>query len=516
MRGGAQRRRSNLKTQNALYKETMIKLTTSEEIKKHESEWIKENGPESSLKLMEKAGKVLAEVSLECSEPYFIICGKGNNGGDGMVCARYLISAGKKVYLFLTSDEESLSSDSKINFNLIKDKIKYSILKKENDQGFISVLNSSNTVIDCLLGTGSSKQLPPLYEWIIKEVNRAKKTVIACDIPTGVNPDSGNVLTNAIEANHTVTYEFYKIGTMLYPGRKHCGKIKLVDIGLPDIKTNYFLLDDDFLKKNLPKRSNDSNKGSFGRTLLVCGSSQYPGAALLSSRAASVIGSGLTCLSSPEEVLFKIASAIPEIIHVKFDINKILEESSKASAVVIGPGLTTEPKIKELVEKLIESVNSPIVLDADGINVLAGNKALIKKAKKEIVLTPHPKEFARLLEISTDEVLNNKLDLVRSSASELGCTIVLKGPGTIIGTKEGKIYISPFSNSALAKGGTGDVLAGFIGGLISQGLNPETAACVAVYLHGKLAEVISKEKTEYSLLPQDLIDHLPEVMKLYV
>ncbi len=275
-------------------------------------------------------------------------------------------------------------------------------------------------------------------------------------------------------------------------------------------------LDDKFLKENFPHRNNKSNKGSFGKTLLVCGSEKYPGAALLASRAASSIGSGLTILASKPEVFHKISAEIPEVINLDFNLKTILDESSKASVIVIGPGLTTEADIKEIVESLILKASVPIVLDADGINVLAGNKEIIKKSKSKIILTPHPKEFSRLLGISVDEVLKNKTDLVKSNAKELNCTIVLKGPGTIIGTKEGNIYVSPFANSALAKGGTGDVLAGFIGGLIAQGLKPDLAACIGVYIHGKTAELITKDKTEFSLLPQDLITYLPQAIKTYI
>ncbi len=282
-----------------------------------------------------------------------------------------------------------------------------------------------------------------------------------------------------------------------------------------NIETSSFLLNDDFLKKNFPKRSNESNKGSFGKTLLVCGSEKYPGAAFLASRAASSIGSGLTVLASKPEVFCKIAVEMPEVINIDLNLKTIMDESSKANVIVIGPGLTTEPDIKDVVESLILKSSVPMVLDADAINVLAGNKELIKKTKGEIILTPHPKEFARLLGINLDEVMKNKIELVKLNAKELNCTIVLKGPGTIIGTKEENIYVSPFANSALAKGGTGDVLAGFIGGLVAQGLKPELAACVGVYIHGKTAELITKDKTEFSLLPQDLITYLPKAIKTY-
>jgi len=270
------------------------------------------------------------------------------------------------------------------------------------------------------------------------------------------------------------------------------------------------------VKEYLPKRKNDSNKGSFGKTLLVCGSSKFPGAAMLASRAASSIGSGLTALSSPKEVFNEITPGIPEATHVEFNLNSILEESKKSNVIVIGPGLGTDEDVQELVIKLIQSVNIPIVLDADGINVLEGKQELLKIVKSDIVLTPHLKEFSRISDISLDEILKNKLLLVEQFSNDFNCTLVLKGANTIISHKEKETFVSPFANSALAKGGTGDVLAGFIGGLIAQGVEPYKAACLGVYIHGKTAEIISNEKTEYSLLPQDLISYLPKTLKYFL
>lgn len=276
------------------------------------------------------------------------------------------------------------------------------------------------------------------------------------------------------------------------------------------------LLDDSFVKDHLPKRSNASNKGSFGKTLLVCGSNNYPGAALLASRAASSIGSGLTSLATTKEVFSDITPGIPEVIHVDFNFQSILEESKKASVIVIGPGLGAGNDIKELVGKLIIEIEIPIILDADGINSFQGNKSALKKVKNHLIITPHIKEFARLLNTTTENIIENKVNMCSETAKELNCTVILKGAGTIISTKDGETFISPFANSALAKGGTGDVLSGFIGGLISQGLSPKIASCLAVYIHGKLGEVIAMEKTEYSLLPQDLISYLPKVIKMYL
>ena len=494
----------------------MIKLVTSAQIKQLEKELIEQINQNWSLILMEKAGSGLADILKEYTEPYLFICGKGNNGGDGLVAARYLYSLGKKVFIFFISDESSLTKDAKVNFNLIKQKIPYLKIEQERDKNFLNALSNANTVVDCLLGTGSNNQLPELFEWIIKIINESNKKVVACDISTGVNPDTGKITSRAFKADCTVTFGYTKIGLVVHPGKKYTGRIKLIDIGLPDIETDCFLLDDNFVKSNLPKRQDDANKGTFGRTILVCGSKKYPGAALLASKASASIGSGLTALASKDEVFNQITPVTPEVTHISFNAAVILEECQKATSLVIGPGLTTEKEIELLVEELVSKTKLPIVLDADGINVLKDKHEIIKKAKKDIILTPHPKEFARFLGISIDEVLNNKIELTKNTAVHLNCTIVLKGPATIIATKDGKIYISPFSNAALAKGGTGDVLSGFIGGLIAQGLKAELASCVGVYLHGKTAELITQDKTVFSLLPQDLISYLPHAIKTYL
>ena len=493
----------------------MQQLVTAEQIRKYEASFIEKNGNGFSLNLMEKAGLGLANVIKDFKEPYLIICGKGNNGGDGLVAARYLHAQSKKVFIILTTEEHLLSNDAKINFNKIKDTIQHLKIQNINDEELYKLINDSNTIVDCLLGTGVNKPLPDLFNWIIKTVNNSKKDIVACDIPTGLDPDTGNVGLCTIKAKTTVTFAYPKIGLMIYPGKKYAGSVKVIDIGLPQINSDCFLLDDDFICSNLPRRQDDSNKGTFGKTLLVCGSSKYPGAALLASRAASSIGSGLTALSSVKEVFEQITPAIPEVTHVDFSIEEIIQESVKSQALVIGPGLTCTKEIEELVVSLIKGVNIPIVLDADGINVLAGKKSLIQDCRNQIVLTPHPKELARLLGISTNEILDNKIKIAINTACDLGCTLILKGPGTIIATKDKKMYISPFANAALAKGGTGDVLAGFIGGLIAQGLMPDVASCVGVYLHGQAGELVSRDKTVFSLLPQDLITYLPQVLKTY-
>ena len=494
----------------------MQNLVTSEQIKTLEFKVIEKEGVKSSLKLMEKAGVGLTQVLKAYKEPYLFICGKGNNGGDGITACRYLIEASKKVFLFLISDPSELSDESKHNFEKIKDRVQYSKILDTNDENFKQALSFANTIIDCLLGTGANNKQSDLFNWIINQVNDSNKPIIACDLPTGLNPDNGNVQEITIKAKETVTFGYTKIGLLIYPGKKYVGTIKTIDIGLPRINTNCFLLDDDFLRSNFPKRDEEDTKNKYGRTLLICGSKRYPGAALLASKACASIGSGLTILASPEVVFSKISPVIPEVIQVEFKSKKILKESTKSTVLVVGPGLTTEKEIAKLVETIVTKVDVPIVLDADGINIVAKNKEILKKIKGEIILTPHHKEFARLLNIKVEEVLENKLELIKTTAVKLNCTVVLKGPGTIIATKDGKVFISPFANSALAKGGTGDVLSGFIGGLIAQGVKPYLAACVGVYMHGKIAELIKSDKTVYSLLPQDLIAYLPTAIQCFL
>src|SRR3989338_3217219 len=264
----------------------MLKLVTSNQIREFESELIKKQGSNYSLELMEKAGSGLAKCALSFNDPFIIICGKGNNGGDGLVAARYLCESGEKVTVILTSDEDELTQESKENLKRIKNKIQCLKVTEETDKSFTEALNSSNTVLECLLGTGVKGKLNPLYSWIVRMISKSGKKIIACDIPTGIDPDTGNVFEFTIKADMTVTFGFAKQGMLIYPAKKYVGELKIIDIGLPDIKTQSFLMDDKFVKENLPRRTEDSNKGSFGRTLLVCGSNKYPGAALLASKAA--------------------------------------------------------------------------------------------------------------------------------------------------------------------------------------------------------------------------------------
>lgn len=491
----------------------MQKLVTDEAIRSSEKEWINKNGVHSSLILMEKAGEGLANQLEQFIEPYLFVCGKGNNAGDGFVAGRKLLEKSKKVLMIMTCDESDLSQDALFNFLKIKSNIIFKKISINNYKDLMEYLSQANTVIDCLLGTGAKGEPSDFYKQIIDSINNSHKQIIACDIPTGIDPNNGGVSSSTIKANMTVTFAVSKAGLYIFPAKEYCGEIKIIDIGLPEINSNLFLMDDFFAKETIPERKQNTNKGSFGKTLLVSGSKDFPGAALLASKGASSIGSGLTALSSEESVFKEITSAIPEVTHVEFSFNSIVNESKKSNVIVIGPGLGIKNEAKKLVLDLLSKVNIPIVLDADGLNSLEGNKDFLKCIKNDFVITPHPKEFARLLGKSVDEVLKNKLSLSREFAKEYNCTVVLKGAGTIISSTDGNTYISPFANSALAKGGTGDVLSGFIGGLIAQGLSITKSACLGVYLHGKSAEIISKEKTEYSLLPQDLITYLPQTIK---
>lgn len=490
----------------------MQKLVTASQIRSHEQELIKKNGKGFSLELMERAGTGLANAIENYKDPYLFVCGKGNNGGDGFVAIRHLLNKKKKVNLFLACNPEDLSEEASFNFKLIADIIPYKvILNPDND--FTQSLQLANTVVDCLLGTGSKKDLSLAYKEIVNSINKVNKTVIACDVPTGLNAETGEVQEVSIKATKTITFAQSKVGLHLFPGREKTGKIKVIDIGIPEINSGIYLLDKDYIKEKFPDRPLNSNKGVFGRTFIIAGSKNFPGAAFLASRAASKIGSGLTSLSSPKEVFNQITTNIPEVIHVDFQIESILNELNNSTSIVIGPGLSICENSSLIIEEVIKNSKIPVVLDADGINVLEGKRELLKKVNCEVTITPHPKEFSRLTGISLSEVLKNKLHFSKIFSEELNCNIVLKGAGSIICTKDGEFFISPFANSGLAKGGTGDVLSGLIGGLISQGVKPSTAACIGVFLHGETAEIITKEKTEFSLLPEDLINYLPKAIQ---
>lgn len=490
------------------------------------------------LELMENAGVKIARHIIQYikiknlkSPNILIVAGPGNNGGDGIVATRYLLKELKTVSILLYIVKSKLyQGDAKTNYDIIKKigKIDNRLHIIENKTGLIKQ-HKYDIVVDAIFGTGFKGAPSGIYHKAISIVNKIKAYKIAVDISSGVNGDTGEINGIAVQADTTITMALLKTGHLLYPGKSYCGEVRIASLGADYnsiCKSNTFLLDKNFIKANLPKRKQDSHKGSFGSVAVVAGGNGYSGAACLTSLSALVAGAGIVRLCYPENIRTAVEKKLTEVIKISLPAtnqgsialdgyNKIRAVAQDSTIMAIGPGLTTNIETKVLVRKIVLTNKLPLVIDADGLNNITPDVLLkVSKPKRlNMILTPHPGEFERLFGISAKQVNQNRIEICRNYAQKYGLTIVLKGAPTVIGTANGKIYINPTGNSGLAKAGSGDVLTGLIAGFISQGAKPEIASCLGVYLHGLSADIAVQKKTEYSLLASDLIKTLPKAIK---
>jgi hydroxyethylthiazole kinase-like uncharacterized protein yjeF len=501
-----------------------------------------------SLLLMESAGRSVAdELEKACpgldNKRIVILCGRGNNGGDGFVVARYLALRGAKPAILLFSEPGRLGGDAKINWDIVQAMgLPVRILQTvAESRSYLRKLPFQDVVVDALFGTGLSKPIDsnyrPVVEWINNVSSRA--FVAAVDIPSGIFADSHTLPGPAVRADLTVTFSALKLAHVLPPASDCAGKVVLVPIGSPpelmenaDYRLN--LVDRIQVRKTLPRRMRDSHKGTFGHVYIVAGSRGKSGAALMTGLAALRSGAGLATLWAPESLQRDVVGKFPELMTESLPeteegtsgyegADKVLRNSENAESMVVGPGLTTHPSTQKLVRELVRSSPAPVVLDADGINAFISAAQLLKNCREQpVVITPHPGEMARLTGRRISDVQACRLETACQCAEQLGCYVILKGFQTVIAAPGGEAYINPTGNPGMATGGTGDVLAGMAGRFVA-GWNrmrkntgcPELAdfLCAAVYLHGLAGDLAAESETEESLVATDLLDYLPQAFK---
>ncbi|MFQ5835728.1 MAG: NAD(P)H-hydrate dehydratase [bacterium] len=511
----------------------MMKVVTSQEMQKLDELAIKTIGI-PSIVLMENAGiKVVEAIEKEYSplpgKSVYILCGPGNNGGDGMVVARHLFNRGVIVEVFLLAEKTRIKGDASINLS-IAEKLGIGVKKVNSAQDLKLLhqeLNHADIIVDALLGTGSTLPLRGLMRETVSLVNQCSRCTIAVDLPTGLDADTGEVPGEAIKANLTVTFAYPKRGLYLYPGINYAGKIEVVDIGIPsslgEEKVRCNLLTSSDIQKDLFYRKPSSHKGNFGHLLVIAGSPGMTGAATLTALSALRVGAGLVTLGIPESLNPVLEIKLTEVMTLPLPetpqktlsseaFGKIKEFSGRCRAMALGPGISVEKETKKLVKMIMRGLNIPLVLDADGINNLVGEISLLQKYGAPLVITPHPGEMSRLLEI-VEEVQKNRIESTVALARVAGAIAVLKGAGTIIADKEGDSWINSTGNPGMASGGTGDVLTGIIGGLLVQGFSPLLAAQIGVYLHGLAGDLAAQKKTETSLIAGDVLENLPDAIR---
>lgn len=460
-----------------------------------------------SFAVMEKAAmRVCDSVCEKFPEKcrILVVCGKGNNGGDGFAAARMLAQKGYEVAICMPFGEPS-TPDAKKNFEIAKRlEIKF-VSENEN-------FKSYNIIIDALLGTGASKEL---LSDVPEKINSSGAFVVAVDIPSGICSDTGAVLKNAVKADLTVALAFKKYGNSVYPGKEYAGETVVADIGIPfSGECDSFETDEEFVKRLMPCVKQDAHKGENGRIVVVAGSKGMTGAASLSCEAALKSGGGLVSLFTPDNLNDIYEKKLTEAMTVALNCNDyidadlVLEQKERllgADAVVIGPGLGRECRAEKLIEFLFEN-KIPTVIDADGINAVAANINILLQEKGEVVLTPHMGEFSRLTGLSVEEILADRLGTARKFAVKYGVTLLLKGAGTVIAMPDGGAYINHTGNSGMATGGSGDVLSGIVGAFLAKKV--EKCAVAAAYIHGMAGDMAAQKLGKESMLPTDIINEL--------
>ncbi len=506
-----------------------MKVLKSYEMANADSFTIKEIGI-NSLVLMENAGRTATEIILDRFKNFsnfVIIAGSGNNGGDGLVIARYLKRYGKNVKVYiLAKGEEKLSEDHRINLNVYK--------KFGGDYKFITAenideidLKNADVIVDAIFGTGFKPPVKGYREEVIKLINEANKPVASVDIPSGLSTDTGEILGEFVKADLTITFAFPKLAHILFPASKYCGDVYVVDISiyedyLKDIKREILT----YQNIKIPVRDRDSHKYTYGHTLIIGGSVGKTGAVIMSAKASSYAGSGLVSVIIPKSLDTIIETNLIEEMSIPVDDKdglfgenakeEILEtiNNGKFTSIVVGMGMSVSEENKEIIKSLLQ-LNKPIVIDADGINNLSqidNYKGLLKSRNIPAVLTPHIGEMSRLTGRTTKEILNNMEDTAKEFAIENNCYIVLKASRVVIATPDGEVYYSTRGNEGMATAGTGDVLAGIIGTLVYR-LGVKEGVKSGVFIHGLAGELASLDKHKESVVATDLIYKISDVYK---
>lgn len=463
--------------------------------------------------LMDNAAQAVAEAVHEAltaleGERVVILCGGGNNGGDGLGAARWLQSYGVSVRAFVVGAAlDAVQGDAALELAMFtKAGGRVEALSTEDDWVLAELAASkADVLVDALLGTGFHGELEGDVLRACELLNKSEKYILAVDVPTGVNADNGAVCENAVRADHTVTMALVKTGLLLYPGREYCGDIELADISMPvklveEYQSDKYRLTDEIVRELLPLRKANAHKGDAGRVVICAGSPGYTGAAALASDAAVKAGAGLVSLYTPLSSRDVLAIKLTEVmVHGLLErmpgilgggaASDVASSAEAADVLAIGPGLGTSESTQEAVRTILQKITTPVVIDADALTALAGHTEILAAMQAQKVLTPHPGEMARLTGLEIAEIEADRINIAKKYAEQWQAIVVLKGAPTVIGCPNGTVYVNSTGNSSLATGGSGDVLTGIIAGLAAQEISLQEAAICGVYLHGLAAEL---------------------------
>ena len=472
--------------------------------------------------LMENAGRAAARVLIKKQEisgkRIAFVCGKGNNGGDGFVAARYLAERGAKATVILAEGLPT-ADPARQAFAALRDTTVRICLYGEEPAFASQVLVSSDAIFDAAYGVGFHGALSEQVAAIFQTVNQSRAYTIAMDLPSGVDCDTGAAAPGAVQADCTVTFSTLKPCHLLYPAKERCGEVIIAPVGIPgDLiekqSHSLLVLDAAFCQTLFSPRRADANKGDFGGVLCFCGSYGMAGAAAMAASAALRCGAGLVHLAVPESIYPILAAKMDEPVFTVLGENAEgfsfpPEVWTRATACLVGCGLGRSTRAGTLVRRILAESRVPVILDADGINEAAEDISMLQTARAPVILTPHPGEMARLMKSTIPDIQANRPQRAAELARETGAVVVLKGAGTLIASPEGELYYNPTGNPGMARGGSGDVLAGMIAAFAAQGFPPVVAAACGAYLHGLAGDRCAARLSQTAMLPTDLLRELP-------
>ncbi|HTY81319.1 MAG TPA: NAD(P)H-hydrate dehydratase [Dehalococcoidales bacterium] len=505
-----------------------MKIVTAEQMREIDAACVRRGIPTSAL--MENAGKAVAEEArrfLGELQFHHVLClvGGGNNGGDGLVTARYLRKWGADVTVYLCAARPANDA----NLKLVK-KLGIDCIEAAADKGFKkfdALLAAATCVVDAILGTGKMRPLEGVFKTVLQKVSETKENrlalVVAVDLPSGLDANTGAIDPACPSADLTVTLAFPKPGLFLFPGAEKVGELVIADIGIPESLADSIkmeLLSPGWARKALPTRILNSNKGTYGKVLVVAGSQNYIGAAYLACAGALRVGAGLVTLAISHDLQTYVASHLAEATYLPLPESGaagakiIARECGNCDVLLLGCGLGQSPAVIELVKSIIKIKDLPrLVVDADGLNILASLPSWWQKFPDNAVITPHPGEMARLSGMSVKKVQAERLGVAEKFATKWRKTVLLKGAFSVIASPDGRTRISPFANAGLATAGTGDVLAGAIAGFLAQGTDTFDAASLGVFVHGRAGENVKNDFGDAGMIASDLLQVLPAAIK---
>jgi len=506
-------------------------LVTADEMREMDRRTIEEFGIPGRV-LMESAGRGATEFLLERfpdidDRNVAVAAGRGNNGGDGHVIARCLAQRDIAVTVYLLAERSRVSGDAADNLALLS-RMGVPVVEVPNKEAFDARRDSMrrhDLWVDAILGTGLKSEVRGFFRDLIEFINHCGHPVFAVDVPSGLNSDSGQVCGTCIRADATATFAFGKTGHFVHPGAELRGALRIVDIGIPphiaaEVAPKQFCLTRSRVRSVLPPRSPDTHKGRTGHLLVVAGSPGKTGAASMAAMSAMRSGAGLVTLAVPAALNPILEAVLAEVMTIPLEdagagiltasaVPNLMELSEGKACLAVGPGIGQSDETRTLVHRLISESRIPLVIDADGLNLLADEISLLDHRKAPTILTPHPGEMARLIDGAVGDIQSDRVGCARTFAETHRVHLVLKGANTVIAHPDGSTDINPTGNAGMASGGMGDVLTGMIAGFLAQGHNPAAAAKAAVYLHGAAADTLARTRGPYGYIATDVMEQIP-------